>query len=423
LLYLQIYNLFANKQEMIKNWLTEDHRIDLPKLFKHLGFRAVQRERTHYLYKGNGAQYVILNTEKGYLYYKIERPDEKLSASDLITEHVSKTEGMDKEMLWDKVDTYYREVLRTESLLVSDNTESTVETVTKDFNHFLGYALPLDKNTDGLYKNLDDMAPFEGRIFKNKEDEVLFPLFNIQNEICGYFTDTEQEVLPYKESAIKHSLWYSNIPKKIDGLFLFKNPKEALAFHRKFQFKNVVYLALGTINAQTTRILFQIQRLTKVDKLFLSFTGDKKLEGYLRDLHFISYVEDSDFKLHLTDRDMVIDFPMGNEKSFSRFYEHTRRFNTELAQSFLKYNKIIDQNRLNRYSIMVSKDGEQIKVRLPLETNAIKLLVWSYYKNYLDKTIEILKPTAHNWYSEWELAESQTKKRKEVQWKEYRIAL
>ncbi len=408
---------------MIKNWLTEDHRIHLPKLFEHLGYRPVLRDKTHYIFKGGGAQYVVIHTEKGFVYYKTQRPQEKLSASDLITGHVSKNEGLNKVMLWDKVDSFYSEVLQTQSLLMNDDQEIEIETVSDEFNHFLEYGFPMENNKDGLYNGSADLAPFSKRIFQNAEGEILFPLFNMQNEVCGYFADTDKGVLPYKESAIEHSLWYSNIPKKIDGLFLFKEPREALAFHRKFKLKNIVYLALGKINAQTTGILFQIQRLTKVNKLFLSFTGDKKLEGYLRDLHFISHVEDSGFKLTLTDRDMILRFPMGNEKSFSRFYDHTRRFNKELAQSFMKYNKIIDQNRLNRYSIMVSKDGEQIKVRLPLETNAIKLLVWSYYKNYLDKTIEILKPTSNNWYSEREPIEGRTKKGKEVQWKDYRIAI
>jgi hypothetical protein len=94
-----------------------------------------------------------------------------------------------------------------------------------------------------------------------------------------------------------------------------------------------------------------------------------------------------------------------------------------LAQSFLKFNKIIDQNRLNKYSILVSKDNEDIKVRLPIESNAIKLLVWSYYKNYLNKTIDILKPKSDNWYTEWENSQNQVNERKEVQLKEYRIAL
>lgn len=408
---------------MRENWPIENNRIHLPNLFEHLGYRLEEKEKTHYIYKGGSAQCAVIYTEQGFLYYKVQRPQEKLSASDLITEYVSKTEGQDKEMLWDKVDTYYNEVLQNESLLIANGPKIKIETVADDFNHFLSYGLALDTDPDELYADLDDLRPFAGRILQNEAGDVLFPMFNIQNEVCGYFADTDKGVHPYKESATEHSLWYSNIPKSIDGLFLFKDPKEALAFHKKFQLKNVVYLALGEINTQTTRILFQIQRLTKVDKLFLSFTGDKKIEGYLRDLHFISYVEDSDFKLALTDRDMILRFPMGAEKSFSKFYDHTRRFNKELAQSFLRYNKIIDQNRLNRYGIMVSKDGEQIKVRLPLETNAIKLLVWSYYKNYLDRTIEILKPTSNNWYWEPGPATGRTKKGKEVQWKDYRIAI
>lgn len=408
---------------MDQNWLAEDLRIHLPNLISRLGYQLVRKERTHQIYRHATIDYVVIYTEKGFQYYKTQRPQEKLSASHLILEHVSKTEDVQKEMVWDKADAFYKEVLETETLLLGDNSKNPLEPVALTFNHFLSYASPIKEDVEELYTGLDGSPPFSGRVFQDAEGRPLFPLFNIQNEICGYFADKGKVVLPYKESAISHSLWYSNIPKSIEGLFLFKDPKEALAFHKKFQLKNVVYMALGEINSQTTEILFQIQRLTKVDKLILSFTGDKKIEGYLRDLHFISYVQGSDFKLGLTDRDMALRFPMGDEKPFSRFYEHTRRFNKELAQSFLKYNKIIDQNRLNQYSIMVSKEGENIKVRLPLETNAIKLLVWSYYKNYLNRTIDILKPTSDNWYAEREMEKGRQKKRKEVQLKEYRIAL
>ncbi|MCM4173059.1 hypothetical protein DHD32_16360 [Arenibacter sp. TNZ] len=407
----------------MNNWLIEDHLIHLPNLFEHLGYRVVQSENTHLILKNGGEHYVIINTEKGYFYYKVQRPQEKLSASDLITEYVSKVEGIGKELIWDKVDGLYNQVLETKTLLIANSPDDTLKIVPKDFNHFLSYRSPLEDTSKDLYHGVESSIPFSGRVFQNQEGGALFPLFNLQNEVCGYFLDTDKEVVPYKESAIKHSLWYSNIPKRIEGLFLFKDPKEALAFHRKFQLKNVVYMALGAINCQTTDILFQIQRLTKVDKLFLSFTGNKKIEGYLRDLHFISYTKDSDFNLTLTDRDMLLRFPMGNEKSFSRFYDHTRRFNQDLTKSFLNFNKIIDQNRLNKYSILVSKDNEDIKVRLPIESNAIKLLVWSYYKNYLNKTIDILKPKSDNWYTEWENTQNQVNERKEVQLKEYRIAL
>jgi len=408
---------------MHKNWLTEDHNIHLPNLMEHWGYKCVTKDRTHLIYKGAGSYFVIIHTADGFLYYKVQRPQEKLSASNLIIEHVSKIEGVDKELVWGKVDRYYSEVLETKDLMMDSSSYEGLEKVATEFNHFLSYSSPFRDNPEELYTDVATSTPFAGRVFEGNDDQPLFPLFNIQNEVCGYFTDTTKTVLPYEESAIKHSLWYSNIPKSIEGLFLFKDPKEALAFHTKFQLKNVVYLALGDINAQTTDILFQIQRLTKVDKLHLSFTGDKKIEGYLRDLHFISYIQGFDFKLSLTDRDMLLRFPVGEEKSFSKFYDHTKRFNQELAKSFLKYNKIIDQNMVNKYSVLVSKDGENIKVRLPLETNAIKLVVWSYYKNYLNKTIEILKPTTDNWYSEWATTKNQIKKGKEVHLKEYRIAL
>ncbi|MCM4166571.1 hypothetical protein KCTC52924_03511 [Arenibacter antarcticus] len=407
----------------MNNWLLKDHLIHLPKLFEYLGFRLVRSDNSHHIFKNGGEHYVIINTEKEYFYYKVQRPQEKLSASDLITEYVSKVEALGKELIWDKVDNYYNKVLQTTALLIKNNPEDTLITVQPDFNHFLSYQLPLEEVSENLYYGVENSNPFSGRVFLSDEGSPLFPMFNLQNEVCGYFQDLGKEVVPYRESAIKHSLWYSNIPKRIEGLFLFNNPKEALAFHRKFQLKNVVYMALGEINLQTTDILFQIQRLTKVDKLFLSFTGNKKIEGYLRDLHFISYINDSDFNLTLTDRDILLRFPMENEKSFSRFYDHTRRFNKELTQSFLNFNKIIDQNRLNKYSILVSKDKEDIKVRLPIESNAIKLLVWSYYKNYLNKTIDILKPKSNNWHTEWENTQNQVNEGKEVQLKEYRIAL
>lgn len=84
---------------MIRNWLTEDHRMDLPKLFGHLGYRSVSKESDHCIFEKNGINYVAIRTENGFFYYKVQRPHEKLSASDLITEYVSKIEGEKKEMV------------------------------------------------------------------------------------------------------------------------------------------------------------------------------------------------------------------------------------------------------------------------------------------------------------------------------------
>ena len=172
---------------------------------------------------------------------RYKRPQEKLSASDLITEYVSKIEGGKKEMVWDKVDSVYREILETERLLIDGDAKDPMTIVAKDFNHFRSYGLSVRKENEKIYRDFEDLKAFSGRIFENNAGEMLFPLFNLQNEICGYFADTDKGLLPYKESAIEHSLWYSNIPKKIEGLFLFKDPKEALAFHKKFRLENVVY--------------------------------------------------------------------------------------------------------------------------------------------------------------------------------------
>ena len=407
----------------MKNWLTKDHLIHLPNLFEYLGYGPVRSEDNYLLLKKADEHYIVILTEQGYFYYTAQRPQEKLSASELITVHASKKEESGEDLIWDKVANCYNEVLQTKSLLIANNPNCTLKKVAKDFNHFDSYRKPLDEPADAQFYHINNDSPFSGRIFLNDEGAPLFPLFNLQNEICGYLHDMGKEVLPYRESAIGHSIWYSNIPKKIEGLFLFSNPKEALAFHKKFRLKNVVYLALGAPNYKTTSILFQIQQITKVDKLFLSFTGHRKIEGYLRDLQLLTYLQGSKLRLTHTDRTLMVRFPMGSDRSFTRLYDHIRRFNKALALKLREYNKIIDQNMLNKYSILISKDNGDISLRLPIESNATKVLVWSYYKNYLNKTIDILKPRSVNWYADWENTRNQVNEGKEVPLKEYRIAL
>ncbi len=407
---------------MINTWLTEDSRIHLPRLLEHFGYICASSQRTHHIYERKGSTYIIVLTEAGFLFYKVQRPDEKLSASHLIIEHVSKIEGTSKESVWDKVDAYYQKILENDGLLIGSE-DLDLETVTKDFNHFEFYSLPLSYEGSDLYSDTSEFEAFRNRIFENENQEILFPLYNLQNENCGFFVDDADGISPYRESSLINSLWYSNIPDTIDWLVVFKDPKEAFAFHKKFRLKNVVYLALGAINYETTKILFQIQKSTKVKKIILTFTGKKKIEGYLRDLNFISFMDESNFSLKVREGDILVRFRKGEEKSFLNFFNSTKTFNQGLAKSFLKYNKILDQNRINEQSIMVSKEKELLKVRIPLEVNAIKFFVWSYYKNYLNKTIDILKPVQSNWYLEWESTQSISLKGKEVQWKDYRIAL
>ena len=407
---------------MINTWLTEDHRIHLPKLFEQLGYSCITAKRNHRIYTRKDKTCVILFTEEGFVFYKVQRPEKKLSASHLIIEYVSKTEGGTKETIWDKVASFYKKVLETNSLLI-DSKNSDMEKVAKDFNHFHSYSLPLSMDKQSFYDDVSDFMPFQDCIFENKDGNILFPVYNLQNENCGFFIDEADRLKSYKESSLKNSLWYSKIPETIEWLVVFKDPKEALAFHKKFRLKNVVYMALGAINYETSKILFQIQQSTKVKKIILTFTGRKKIEGYLRDLNFISFMDRSNFNLTVKEQDILVRFHRGNDKSFLNFFNHAKAFNQGLAKSFLKYNKIMDQNRINEQSIIVAKENELITVRIPLEVNAIKYFVWTYYKNYLNKTIDILKPVQPNWELEWDSTQSISLKGKEVQLKNYRIAL
>ena len=408
---------------MLDRWLDKDHLINLPALFGHFGHEPVKREPTHVLFKRNGRYSVVIHTEKGFLYYHVESPQNKLSASDLVIEEVSRTEGKKSETLWDKVDQRYHQVTAAKELMLDTSKDLGLESVPSDFNHFHSYAVPSKGRSEGVYSDVTGTDAFKDRIFETPSREPLFPLYNIQNETSGYFLDGDKSVMPFGESDAKHSLWYSNIPKTIEWLVVFKDPREAIAFHRKFQLDNAVYMALGEINYETTKILFEIRKLTKVKKIILSFTGSKKIEGYLRDLSFISFIDDTNFMLKLGEGDLKVKFKIGDEKSFLRFYNSIKDFNQGLAKSFLKYNKALDQFRINRHSIVVGKEGEGISVRVPLEVGAIKYFVWSYHKNYLGKTLDILKPKMANWHLEWESDQSITLKGKEVQMEDYRIAL
>jgi hypothetical protein len=353
----------------------------------------------------------------------VENPQNKLSASNLIIEEVSRIEGGKNETLWDRVDQKYGEVLGHTELVLEPSKYPDRAKVPMDFNHFLSHRVPFKTDPNGLYSNLTGTAPFKDRIFESASGEPLFPLFNLQNEICGYFMDGGEGVQKYGESDTKGSLWYSNVPETMEWLIVLKDPREAIAFHKKFGLGNAVYMALGEINHETTRILFQIQKSAKIKKIVLSFTGNKKIEGYLRDLGFISFIDAASFNFKLGEGDLKVTFQMGDEKSFLRLYNSIKSFNQGLAKSFLKYNRNMDQFRINRHSIMIAKEGESITVRIPMEVDAIKYFVWSYYKNYLNRSIDILKPKQPNWYLEWESDQRIALKGKEVQMEDYRIAL
>mgnify|MGYP003655604236 CR=1 FL=1 len=413
---------------MLNSWLDKDDTIDLSKLFLHFEYDKAHEELTHTIFNRNSRYRVVIYTDRGFLYYHVENPEKKYSASSLIIEEVSRIEGKKNESLWDKVNDYYSKVINSKDLVLNNSDYKNAVKVSLDFNHFLSYNIPLKTHRSDLYSNISQSNSFQNRIFESTTGEPIFPLFNIENEVTGYFADGKNGVDKFRESDTKNSLWYSNVPDVIEWIVLFNNPKEAVAFHNKFNLENAVYIALGEINYETTDILFKIQRDTKVKKIILSFTGYKKIEGYLRDLNFMSFMDISNFNLKLKDNEIKISIKKGEknsseEKSFVRFYNSTKSFNQGLTNSFLKYNKVIDQNRLNKHFIIVEPGKDSYVIRVPLEVNAIKYFVWSYYKNYLSKSIEILKPKQINWVMEWESDQSLTLKGKEEVLENYKIAL
>ena len=408
---------------MSNSWLDKDHLINLPKLFEHFGFSRTGESKKFLVFTRKKQNCIVVFCEDRFLYYHVKSPKNKFSASNLVIEEVSRIEGKNNESLWDKIDEYYSKILNTEDLQIKNDTENNLVKVTSSFNHFLSYNIPFNSTQSDLYAKVYQTEAFEERIYQNDLGETLFPLFNGNNEINGYLVDTTQGVIAYKESSFKNSLWFSNIPDDMEWLLIFNNPREAISFHQKFNLEKAVYIALGEINYETTKLLFQIKNLTKSKRLIVSFTGLRKIESYIRDLNFFSFMDNSNFSMQLYDGEIKVGFKIGEEKTFVRFYNSVRRFNEGLAKSFLKYNKIIDQHRINKYSINVSQEGSKLNVRVPLEVNAIKFFVWSYYKNYLKNSIDILKPKLNSWYLEYESSQSLTIKGKEEILKTYKIAL
>ena len=405
---------------MSPKWLKRNHLIDLPKVFEHLGFELISKTDSYFLYKRGSVKHVVIFCENGYHYYNVDTPQQKLGATDIILEHMARVEGVNNESVWDKVDEYYSNIIAKDEFMYKEGTRQGLIEVSPDFNHFQTY-VDGGKLNNAFFEGIDQTK--FGDSIQSSEGMAMFPLRNLQNEVCGFFRE-ENEVRPYKESAVGNSIWYSNVPDKIDWLLVFRNPVEAIAFDKKFQLSNAVYIALGEINYRTSKILFAIQKMTKVKKIVISFTGAKKIEGYLRDLHFISFINDSNFQLKLEKDAINTTFFKGDEKSFSPFFNRVKRYNRGLAESFLNYNKVMDQRLVNQFSILLSKENEdEIKARVPLEVNAIKYFVWCYYKNYLSKTLDILKPKQASWYLEWEASQSISLKGKEVILEEYRIAL
>ena len=134
----------------------------------------------------------------------------------------------------------------------------------------------------------------------------------------------------------------------------------------------------------------------------LRLTGKSKVEGYIHDLILISFLNDSKFLMRVGKDHLGIRFAPESDKALTHLFNEIKQYNNSLAQEYLGFNKMPDQSLLNQHSIVLTREQDMILCRLPFNVNALRYFLWSYYRNYMGKTIEIIKPVDVNWAMELE---------------------
>lgn len=385
---------------MNNKWRDLDQRLDLNGLLVHFGHSPVRQEKSHYSYKMGKEHVVVIKTSMGHRYYLARRPERKLAAFDLILDQLSKLEGSAKMGLWSKIDDFYQHIESNGLFKLEAGEASEMEIRQKEFNHFEDMAHGFSLKKDSMESDLHGI--FEGRVYLDPKGRKLFPFRNLANTLTGYAVEDGEDYSLLAESDVSASVWFSKIPSSIEHLIVFKSPMEAVAFHRRFQLTNAVYLSFLDINYDTAKILTQIHKTTKLNKFAISLTGKSKVEGYIHDLMLMSHINDTRFLVQVGKDHLGIRFHPGSEKALTSLYNETKKFNNSLAQEYMGYNKMPDQSLLNQRSIILTREKDMVLCRLPFDVNALRYFLWSYYRNYMGKTIEIIKPVDVNWVKEYQ---------------------
>lgn len=380
-------------------WRVWDDKLDINAVMGHFGYPMTKNEVNHKIYRMGKDHAVVYNTEEKQHFYMCSRPEKKLRVFDLILTGCSKTEKDSSKGLWNKVDECYSYFNSKKEFQLTHSTVNNEEIVSDTFNHF-------DEFTKTLQSSplLDDQtlkACFEDRLFQDEEGILYFPFYNLSNNLTGHVQQRDSKTIPIAESDTSMSIWFSQVPKKIEHLIVFNNPLEAVSFQQKFKLTNAVYLAIKNINYETSKILVQIYKQTKVGKMMLSFTGDSKIKGYIDDLMLISCINDGKFFIKVEKNHLMIRFDPESEKAISQLHKEIQKYNQALAKEYLKFNKVVDHTLVNQKSMVLSKHKEMVACKLPIEINALRYFLWSYYRNYLGKMIEIIKPQTQNWQYEY----------------------
>ena len=384
---------------MNNTWRKFDATLDLPVLLDYFGFVLQRKTNTFIGYNMGKEHYIVIKTDLGYRYYRPSEPQTKGTSFDFILERLSRTDAEARTGLWTKIEDFYVQLEKKPEFLLNNASKKSLELVDIGFNHFELFAEELTLRPKSIAGIGSDI--FQDRIYENPEGRLYFPYRNLANTVTGYAMDKDGKLSLIAESDISKSVWFSKVPDTIKHLVVLRNPMEAMAFHRRFQLEDVVYLTLSDINYETSKLLVQILKRTKLKKMVLSFTGSSKIEGYIHDLMLISYINDSRFLFRVAQDHLAIRFDPEGQKPLAKLHNEVIKYNGSLTKEYIKYNKVPDQSLLNRKSIVLTREKQWVSCRIPFEVNALRYFLWSYYRNYMDRTIEIVKPVHANWTLEF----------------------
>ncbi|TLP81831.1 hypothetical protein [Maribacter sp. ACAM166] len=382
---------------MKNKWRKFDETLNLIFLMEHFGMEEQRKTNTYRTYS-NG--YIVIGTDLGHRYYRTSAPEKKLTPFDFILERISRNETNNTSGLWSRLDDFYTYIEKKPDFFLSDTSKNTLETVALDYNHFNDFETEFSLTKHPIQSV--GLQMFENRVFENSKGQLYFPYRNLANNLTGYVTENEGKLSLLAESAISESVWFSEVPKTIKNLVVLRTPMEALAFQKRFQLEDVIFLALSDINYSSSKILIQILKRTKLKKMVLSFTGSSKIEGYIQDLMLISFINDSRFLVRVDKDHLSVKFNPEGQKPLVKLHNEILKYNGGLMKEYLKFNKITDQSLLDRKSIVLNQEKEWVACRIPYEVNALRYFLWSYYRNYMHKIIEIVKPKNANWTLEYE---------------------
>ncbi len=385
---------------MKNKWRKLDETLDLVSLMEHFGMVQHRKTGKYMSYGTHSNRYILISTDVGYRYYSPNAPEKKGTAFDFILECISRSGTNTKLGLWSRIDDFYTSLEKNPKFLGNDTSENPLETVALDYNHFDDFGSEFSLTVHSAPSA--SLQVFEGRIFENAKGQLYFPYRNLANTLTGYVTEKEGKLSLLAESAISESVWFSQVPQTIKNLVVLRNPMEALAFQRRFELENVIFLALSDINYGNSKILLQILKRTKLKRMVLSFTGSSKIEGYIQDLMLISFINDSRFLVRVDKDHLTVKFHPEGQKPLAKLHNEILKYNGGLLKEYLKFNKITDQSLLDRKSIVLNQEKEWVACRIPYEVNALRYFLWSYYRNYMHKIIEIVKPKNTNWTLEYE---------------------